>query len=490
MTIRLRLFIGFALLIIIFVINFLINQSLSREVKKNIVYLGESETVLRNSDQLNKLMTDMQSGFRGFLLTGQEIFLAPYIGGLKKVPPLLKEQRALVTSPKQKVRLDSIYVLHGMWVKYADVLISTKRDTHPEAGLKYKELFETRLKKEVGKKLNDEIGRIFIAFDGHEYSLRKLRRETLEHSLIRTGNMNFALTLFSLSLALITSFYIVRIITNRISKMVTMAQEISKGNFKAIPDNQHDELQKLSESLNLMSQILDKNFRELTLKHKELDQFAYIVSHDLKAPLRGIINITRWMEEDHRKDMIPEIQKHLELIKGRAFRLENMINGLLEYARIGRVTTGLETVNVRSMIDDLVEVLVPNTFDVEIMNEMPVLLTEKLRLEQVFSNLISNAVKYSDKKNGKIKISAIELGDHYQFEVVDDGPGIQSEYYEKIFMIFQTLRERDAFESTGVGLAIVKKIIEDQKATIQVESEPGKGTTFRFTWPKRKINKN
>lgn len=486
MTIRLRLFIGFTFLIVIFVINFLINQSLSREVKKNIVYLEESETILRNSNQLNKLMTDMQSGFRGFLLTGQEVFLATYSDGLKKVSPLLKEQRALVTSSKQKARLDSIYVLHKMWIKYADALISTKRDTLPEASLRYKELFETRLKKEVGKKLNDEIRRVFIAFDGHEYSLRKLRREMLEQSLVRTGNINLALTLFSLSLALITCFYIVRIITNRISKMVNMAQEISKGNFKAIPDSQRDELQKLSESLNLMSQILDKNFRDLTLKHKELDQFAYIVSHDLKAPLRGIINITKWMEEDHRKDMTPEIQKHLDLIKGRAFRLENMINGLLEYARVGRVSAGLETVNVRNMIADLVEVLVPKSFDVEIMNEMPVLMTEKLRLEQVFSNLISNAVKYSDKKKGKIEISAVELGDFYQFEVKDDGPGIQSEYYEKIFMIFQTLRERDAFESTGVGLAIVKKIIDDQKATIQVESEFGKGTTFRFTWPKRK----
>ncbi|MFY9309053.1 MAG: ATP-binding protein [Bacteroidia bacterium] len=489
MTIRLRLFIGFAFLIVIFLINFLVNQSLSREVKKNIVYLGESETVLRNSDLLNKSMTDMQSGFRGFLLTGQEVFLSTYNDGIEKVPPLLKQQRALVTAPKQKVRLDSINVLHTRWVNYANDLISTKRDTLPESGIKYKELFETRLKKEVGKKLNDEIRRIFIAFDGHEYSLRKLRREALESSLVSTGNINLALTLFSLSLAIITCFYIVRIITNRISRMVTLAQEISKGNFKAISDNKQDELQKLSESLNLMSKTLDKNFRDLTFKNKELDQFAYIVSHDLKAPLRGIINITKWMEEDHHKDMTPEIQKHIDLIKGRALRLESMINGLLEYARIGRTNMALETVNVKNMLSDLVEVLVPKKFDVEI-GEMPVFTTERLRLEQVFSNLITNAVKYSDKEKGNIQILCIELESYYQFEVRDNGAGIQSEYYDKIFMIFQTLRERDAFESTGVGLAIVKKIIDDQKATIKVESEFGKGTTFTFTWPKKnnKIN--
>jgi light-regulated signal transduction histidine kinase (bacteriophytochrome) len=268
--------------------------------------------------------------------------------------------------------------------------------------------------------------------------------------------------------------------------MVSLAQEISLGNFKTIEDIERDELRKLSESLNSMSLTLDKNFRELTLKNKELDQFAYIVSHDLKAPLRGIINISKWMEEDHREDMSPEIEKHLELIKGRALRLENMINGLLEYARIGRVKKNLEEVNVESIIVDAIDFLVPHTFEVELKGNFPVLITEKLRLEQVFSNLISNAVKYSDKENGKITISSVESGQFYEFSVTDNGPGIQEEYYEKIFMIFQTLRERDAFESTGVGLAIVKKIIDDQKATIHVESEFGERTTFRFTWPKHK----
>lgn len=485
MTIRLRLFIGFGLLLLIFVINFLINQSLSSEVRKNIVYLNDSETILRNSDLLNKHMIDMQSGFRGFLLTGQEVFLNTYHDGLEIIPGVLKEQRAIVTSPNQKKRMDSIFVLHTNWVRYANSLISTKRDSLPEATVQYNRLFETKLKKEVGKKLNDEIRRLFLAFDGHEYSLRKLRREMLEQSLERTGNINLALTISSLSLALITCFYIVRIITNRISKMVNLAQEISKGNFRIISDTEEDELRKLSESLNSMSQTLNKNFQELTLKNRELDQFAYIVSHDLKAPLRGIINIIKWMEEDHDKDMTAEIQKHVDLIKGRAFRLENMINGLLDYARIGKISKGLEKVNVKNMLNELAEVLVPKSFEFKIVSEMPVLITEKLRLEQIFSNLLSNAVKYSDKEKGRIVISSIELPDYYEFSVSDNGPGIQSEYYEKIFMIFQTLKERDAFESTGVGLAIVKKIIDDQNASIRVESEFGKGTTFRFTWPKK-----
>ncbi|MES2590707.1 MAG: ATP-binding protein [Bacteroidota bacterium] len=454
-------------------------------MRKNIVYLNNSETIIRNSDILNKNMIDMQSGFRGYLLTDQVTFLASYNQGLKVIPSLIKEEYALLSSYKQKQRLDSISKLHAEWIEYSNALIFTKQDTLPEASKKYKELFETKLKMEVGKKLNDEIRKKFIAFDGYEYNIRQERRRKLEHSIQRTGNINLGLALFSLSIALITSFYIVRIITNRISKMVKLAEEISKGNFKVIEDDKKDELQKLSESLNAMSQTLDKNFKELTVKNKELDQFAYIVSHDLKAPLRGINNITNWMEEDYEKDLTPEIKKNLDLIKGRALRLENMINGLLEFAKIGRVRKGADVVDINIMLAELIDFIVPPSFVVTIVGTMPVMVTEKIRLEQVFSNLITNAVKYSDKVKGEIKISVKELTDFYEFTVADNGPGIQTEYHEKIFVIFQTLKERDAFESTGVGLAIVKKIIEDQKASIKVVSNLGEGAAFIFTWPKK-----
>ncbi len=265
--------------------------------------------------------------------------------------------------------------------------------------------------------------------------------------------------------------------------MVKLAQEISKGNFKTIADDKNDELTKLSISLNTMSEILDRNFQDLTQKNNELDQFAYVVSHDLKAPLRGIDNITSWIEEDHSHDLTPELRKNLELIKGRARRLENMINGLLEYARIGKLKKDHETVNLKALLEELIEILVPPNFEVSIDGEMPVLKTVKVRIEQVFSNLISNAVKYNEKPVGKISISCKTLPNYYEFSVTDNGIGIQSQYFEKIFTIFQTLKERDAFESTGVGLAIVKRIIENKKATIDVESVPGEGTTFRFTWP-------
>lgn len=483
MTIRRKLFSGFTTLILIIIINFYVNQRLSQQVIRNTNYINNSEVVIRNSNILHKNMIDMQSGYRGYLLTSQEIFLEPYYEGLKNIPPLINEQKNLISSPKQKARLDTIMMLHQAWVRHASSLIDTKQDTLPEATLKYRELFEKKVKTQTGKKINDDIRQVFESFDNYEYYFRQIRRDMLQKSIARTGTINLVLTLFSITFGLIISFYIIRIITGRISKMVSLAEEISKGNFKRIDDNQKDELKKLSESLNRMSQILETNFNELKKKNNELDQFAYVVSHDLKAPLRGIHNIINWVEEDHANELTGSVKDNLDLIKGRAGRLENMINGLLEYARIGKVKRNIESVNISHLLHEQKELLVPANFRFLVKGEMPVLNTEKIQIEQVFSNLISNAVKYNHKAEGMISIEAKKGNGSYEFSMTDDGIGIQKEYFEKIFMIFQTLQERDAFESTGVGLAIVKKIIDEKKGNISVESEEGKGTTFRFTWP-------
>ncbi len=483
MTIRSKLFSGFLIVISIFVIDFIANQQLSEEVVRNSQYLSNSEAVIRNSNLLHKYMIEMQSGFRGFLLTSQKSFLDSYYQGLRKVPPLLKEQRSLIDGASRNLYLDSIVELHTAWIKYSNALITTKLDTLPISSLKYQELFEKKLKKEVGKKMNDRINVFFSMFDKREYEIRQERRIRLENSITRTRNISILLNIVSVIIGLLSGMYLIRLITGRIKVMSDFASEISKGNFITIEDKNKDEMNQLSNSLNKMSGILNKNFKELRKKNSELDQFAYVVSHDLKAPLRGIDNLIKWLEEDHPDEISPVVKKNIDLIKGRTKRLENLINGLLEYAKIGRVKKNIETVSVETLLRELTEILVPAKFKIEIQPGMPVLKTEKIRLEQVFSNLISNAVNYHDKENGQISISFKDLGDFYEFAVSDDGPGIEKQYHEKVFMIFQTLKERDAFESTGVGLAIVKKIIEEQKGTIILESEPGKGTTVRFTWP-------
>jgi signal transduction histidine kinase len=484
MKIQIQLLIGFLVLILVFATVFFINHRLSQEVLNNTNYLNNSETVIRNSNMLHKEIIEMQSGFRGFLLTAQESFLKPYYEGLKSVPLLIAEQRNHLSNREQKLRLDSINNLHKEWIEYADSLISTKKDTLPEGGVKYKRLFEKKLKMEVGKKLNDKIRTIFTSLDNHEYSVRQNRRVALQTSIKNTRDISISLISASVVFVLISSFLIVKTISRRISKMVSFAEKISGGEFISITDTKKDEFARLVESLNQMSDTLDKNFKELKKKNQELDQFAYVVSHDLKAPLRGVTNIISWIEEDHLKDLTPDIKTNLELIKGRTSRLENMINGLLEYARVGKVKKGTEKVNVNALLVEIRDLIVPDHVALIAERDLPVVYTEKLHLEQVFSNLISNAVKHNNADEPEVRIKGSDKGEYCEFSVSDNGPGIEHQYFDKIFLIFQTLQERDAFESTGVGLAIVKKIIEDHKGTIRVESEMGNGTTFTFTWPK------
>ena len=223
----------------------------------------------------------------------------------------------------------------------------------------------------------------------------------------------------------------------------------------------------------------------LKKRNQELDRFAYVTSHDLKAPLRAIANLAAWLYEDLDGQIPPENQEQLRLMQSRVERMDGMIQGLLNYSRVGRKNTPKTKVDVASLIREAVELLnLPPEFELVVPDNLPTLETQAILLQQIFLNLIDNAIKYHPKQQGKITISVVEQENRYQFGVTDDGLGIDSQYHERIFTIFQTLQARDTIESTGIGLSIVKKIIEGQGGKIWVESALGSGSTFYFTWRK------
>ena len=232
--------------------------------------------------------------------------------------------------------------------------------------------------------------------------------------------------------------------------------------------------------------ILNQTTTALEKRSSELDQFAYVTSHDLKATLRAIANLSQWIEEDLSNQLNEENLHQMQLMRGRVHRLEALIDGLLQYSRAGRLKSQPERVDVGDLLTHVIDALSPPAqFTFEIVPEMPTFVTERIPLEHVFTHLIGNAIKHHPWRNGRVKISSQVLEDVYEFAVTDNGAGIAPEFHKKIFIIFQTLQSRDTVENVGVGLAIAKRIVENKGGTIRLESQEGQGATFCFTWPTR-----
>lgn len=221
---------------------------------------------------------------------------------------------------------------------------------------------------------------------------------------------------------------------------------------------------------------------------RDLEQFAYVASHDLKAPLRAIANLAEWLKEDLQGKLTAETQEQFDLLRDRVARMSALIEGLLEYSRIGRTSGSVEDVDVGALVVDTVDSIAPpEGFRIEIAPGMPHLMTDRLHLGQVFANLIGNAISHHDRPQGLIRVSARDLGERYELCVEDDGPGIPPEYRDRVFMMFQTLTVKDFGSNTGIGLALVKKLVEEHGGSILLECGEDRGCRFIFTWPTREV---
>lgn len=233
-------------------------------------------------------------------------------------------------------------------------------------------------------------------------------------------------------------------------------------------------------------QNLEIYTQKLEQANEELDHFAYVTSHDLKAPLRGMDNIAMWIEEDLGENLTPDIKTKLDLMRGRIKRLEVLLKDILAFSRAGRQLSKPEILDLEKVVDDVIGwVGIPGTFKVTKQTEFPTFLTIRTVFEHIFLNLISNAIKHHDKAVGNITLSCVEQDSYYAFLVEDDGPGIPPEYQEHVFQIFKKLQSRDEVEGSGIGLSIVKKMVESIGGKIWIEARSkSQGTAFHFTVPK------
>jgi len=237
--------------------------------------------------------------------------------------------------------------------------------------------------------------------------------------------------------------------------------------------------------------LLKQQLEQITHVNKELDQFAYVASHDLKAPMRGIRQLVNWINSDPNNTFSERTQRHLGLLDGRVARLQGLLSSLLDYSRVGRRGTKVETFEPQACLQDVWSLLSPpEGFEFEIKNIIPELTTDKAAFEQVMMNILGNSIKHHDQKRGHITLDAVAEDHYFKFSIADDGPGIEPRFHDKIFEMFQTLKPRDEVEGSGMGLSLVKKAIEQLGGRLSIVSEPetSRGTVFEIYWPKHTKN--
>ena len=259
-------------------------------------------------------------------------------------------------------------------------------------------------------------------------------------------------------------------------------------------ENQLDEINGLNHQLqnsnievNKLLQEREEKNRQLEEQNKSMEDFAHIISHDLKAPINNLVGLLKHLREN----LIPGEEKVLGMMENQLKKMSNMIRDLLAYATGGQQNIETSEVHTEKLINEVISTFnVPSGIHIKIQGDLPIIQTEEVFLQQVFYNLIGNALKYHDKDKGEIIVEGKGINEHlFQFTVADDGPGIPKEEKDKIFNIFHTIRKAHSLDSTGIGLSIVKKLIMNKGGKIKVEDNYPRGAKFIFSWPGEEIKK-
>ncbi|SCZ59273.1 sensor histidine kinase [Thiohalomonas denitrificans] len=231
-----------------------------------------------------------------------------------------------------------------------------------------------------------------------------------------------------------------------------------------------------------LERIVEERTADLSTANRELEQFAYVASHDLKAPLRAIANLALIIDEDASERLEPENRRHLKLMRERVRRMDDLIEGMLTYARLGQPAAGRDSVALDDLLNDLLADLpLPADFDLELQQPLPRLNADPLHVRQIFQNLINNAVQHHDRPIGHVWVRARDAGEHWHLEVVDDGPGIPEKERQQVFRMFAT-GSKEAH--TGIGLAVVRKLVLGYGGQVEALPNHPRGTVIRITWPK------
>ncbi len=255
--------------------------------------------------------------------------------------------------------------------------------------------------------------------------------------------------------------------------------------YDVTPNKELVALRQAEEELEELNEHLKSAVWDLTRANRELQEFAYVAAHDLKTPLRAIGTLADWISMDYADKFDEQGKEQVRLLVTKAKQMTALIDDILHYSRAGQSLQANERVDLNEILAEVISLIAPpENVEIAVENKLSAVTCKKTHIIQIFQNLLDNAVKYMDKPEGRIKVTCLEQDDCWKFSVADNGSGIERRHFDRIFKIFQTLEPRDGIESTGIGLSIVKKLVELNKGRVWVESEVGAGSTFFFTLPK------
>jgi signal transduction histidine kinase len=445
--------------------------------------IEQIEPAARRAMDLNRAFLDQETGLRGFVLTGQEDFLRPYADGKTAERESVKEVRGLVGDVNG--RLNRIDELAGQWHdEYSELTITAVQLSGPG----------TTSDIERGKTLFDQIRAELAALQTDIDGLGRDARDDLHHAAKVVLWLVIGMGVLLVTVICGLSLLLHRLLIAPLADLAEQVRQVASGDFQhEIDVHGPRETVMLGEDVNAMRRrivqelaTLDEAKTELQRSNSELEQFAYVASHDLQEPLRKVASFCQLLQRRYGGKLDERADQYIGFAIDGAKRMQVLINDLLAFSRVGRITREQTMVDlneiVRQVVDSYSERVEETGARVEVA-DLPSVRGEASLLSAVFQNLIGNALKFKGAEAPVITIDVERDGELWKFSVRDNGIGIEPEYADRIFVIFQRLHPKDAYPGTGIGLAMCRKIVEYHGGTIRLRTDVDSGTTFEFTLP-------
>ncbi|MBW4721266.1 sensor histidine kinase [Saccharothrix obliqua] len=431
---------------------------------------------------LDTALIDQETGVRGFALTANDDFLEPYRSGQATEREAVASARAAIAPvrPDLAADLDRIAVLMAEWRSgYAEGVVAAVR----AAGWPLTDQVRANRGKELFDEVRGAVGTLKEQLDVEAADARTELDTVADQVLYLVVGLGVLLVVIIAGVAVVLH----RILIRPLAGLADQVRQVSSGDFEhAVETGGPRETVMLGQDVDLMRTRILRDVEDLRRSNSELEQFAYVASHDLQEPLRKVASFCQLLERRYSGQLDERGEQYLRFAVDGAKRMQVLINDLLAFSRVGRITRERVPVDldetVAQVLDSYSEVIERTGAQVEVA-DLPTVRGEASLLGGVFGNLIGNALKFHGEEPPVVRVAVERTGEFWTFTVSDNGIGIEPEYAERIFVIFQRLHHKDDYPGTGIGLAMCRKIIEYHGGAIWLDTGEDVGTTFKFTLP-------